>query len=61
MQAKNESPVAPDSTTVDRIMFTKNEDVLLHDEHGLFIFGTVIQVTAANPNKLKLIIHFKFV
>ncbi|EFX83722.1 hypothetical protein DAPPUDRAFT_301671 [Daphnia pulex] len=41
---KDESPVAPDSTTVDRVTFTEGEDVLLHDEDGLFIFGTIVQV-----------------
>lgn len=43
-QSKDESPVAPDSTTVDRLAFTEGEDVLLHDENGLFIFGTIIEV-----------------
>lgn len=41
---KDESPVAPDSTTADRVTFTEGEDILLHDENGLFIFGTIVQV-----------------
>ena len=45
LQTKVESPVAPDSTTVDRLTFTEGEDVLFHDEEGLFIFGTIVQVS----------------
>ena len=42
---KEECPVAPDSTTVDRQIFVEGEDVLLHGEDGLFYFGTVVQVS----------------
>jgi hypothetical protein len=43
-QIKEESPVAPDSTTVDRQYFSVGEDVLHHQEDGLFYFGTIVRV-----------------
>jgi len=44
MKVKEEYPVAPDSTTVDRQVFVEGEDVLSHGDDGLFYFGTVVQV-----------------
>ena len=45
MKVKEEYPVAPDSTTVDRQVFVEGEDVLSHGDDGLFYFGTVVQVS----------------